>query len=246
VPDPALVQRLERATLTALPAPRQAFDGPFVIKLFQGGTGRGNAASSLDPAPDADLAARIDRIEALFAAQGLPARFRATPLDPPGLGALLAARGYRGSEESIVFAGPAEGASDAAIRDEGGPSAARMELIATAEYQVPARQAEKRATPDHLAAPGAWLVLREAGLDAACLSSVASGGCVGIFDLVTRPEYRRRGLGARLIRHAAAWGRGHGADLLYAHVAGSNAASRALQEHCGLREAYRYRYWLKV
>jgi GNAT superfamily N-acetyltransferase len=245
-PDRRLVRCLERATLTALPAPRQAFDGSFVIKLFSGGTGRGNAASSLDPAADPDLPARLDRIAAIYCAHGLPPRFRATPLDPPGLNEALAARGYCPGEESIVFAGAVAGLTDAAIHDEGGPSVAWMALIATAEYQTAARREEKRRTPDHLAAPGAWLVLQQDGADAAGLSSVVSGGCVGIFDLATRPEYRRRGCGARLIRHAAQWGAGHGARMVYAHVASGNAASRALQEHCGMREAYRYRYWLRA
>jgi len=245
MPDLALVHAIERATLSALPAPRQSFDGPFVIKAFHGGTGRGNAAASLDPSPDSALPARIARIEAMYRRLGLPPRFRSTPLDPAGLGELLAARGYRQSEDNVVFAGSTEVAAvDAAVRDEGGPTEAWMALIATAEYQVPARQAEKRETPGLLAAAGAWLILREDGEDAACLSSVAGGGCCGIFDLVTRPEFRRRGHGARLIRAAAAWGRALGATTLFAHVAGSNAASRALQESCGMREAYRYRYWL--
>jgi N-acetylglutamate synthase len=241
------IAALERACLTALPASRHAFDGPFVLKAFLGGTGRANAVCSLDPAPDPDLAARIPRIEQLYARLGLRCRFRSTPLDPPGLAALLLARGYAAeADESIVHAGPAGIATpDPAVRDEAGPSEAWMALIATAEYQTPARRAEKLRNPDLLAAPAAWLVLREDGVDAACLFAVADGPHCGLFDLATRPEYRRRGLGARIIRAAADWARGHGATTLYAQVAASNHASRALQESLGLREAYRYRYYTK-
>ncbi|MCO6415303.1 GNAT family N-acetyltransferase [Siccirubricoccus sp. KC 17139] len=237
---------LERFCLTALPAPRQAFIGPFVVKGFLGGTGRGNAASALDPAPLAELPGVVARVEQCFATMGLRPRFRCTPLDPAGLDPFLRARGYVETEESLVMAGPLApvAAPDAAVRDEGGPSEAWMAMVATAEYQVPARQAEKLRNPDLLAAAGAWLLLREEGVDAACLFAVAEGPFCGFFDLVTRPEFRRRGLAARLIRAAAHWAAARGAEVLTAQVATTNAPSIALQESLGLRAAYRYRYLL--
>ena len=236
---------LERACLTALPAPRQAFDGPFVAKLFLGGTGRGNAVSSLDPAPDADLAARILRIEALYARHGLPCRFRLTPLDPPGLEPLLAARGYAEGEETIVHAGPLSAQPDPAAHRLDGPEPAWMAVVSTAEYQTEARRAEKLRMPDLLAAPAGWFVLREDGVEAACLLAVADGPWCGIFDLATRPKFRRRGLGERLIRAAAHWAGGLGATRLWAQVASTNTASLALQRRVGLAEAYRYRYRIR-
>jgi GNAT superfamily N-acetyltransferase len=243
------VAALERACLSALPAPRHAWDGPFVIKAHLGGTGRANACSSLDPAPDPDLEARIGRVEAIYRRLGLTSRFRSTPLDPPGMAAALLARGYAlDKDDTIVHAGPVApvAAADAAVRDEAGPTEAWMALIATAEYQTPTRRAEKLRNPELLAARGAWLVLREDGADAACLFAVADGACCGIFDLATRPEFRRRGLGGRIIRAAAHWAAGQGATTLYAQVASSNRASRALQESLGLQEAYRYRYYTKA
>jgi GNAT superfamily N-acetyltransferase len=239
---------LERACLTALPGPRQAFIGPFVLKGFLGGTGRANAASSLDPAPLADLAATVARVEAAYAHIGLPCRFRLTPLDPAGLDPFLRARGYAEADETIVHAGPiaAIAAPDAAVRDDGGPSEAWMSLVATAEYQQPARRAEKLRNPELLAVPGAWLVLREDGVDAACLFAVADGPYCGVFDLATRPEFRRRGLGERIIRAAAHWAQGLGAAVLWAQVAATNAPSLALQRRVGLTEAYRYRYLIRA
>ena len=241
----AEVVALERACLTALPAPRHAFDGAFVLKAFLGGTGRANAVCSTDPAPDPDLPARIARIEALYTRLGLACRFRLTPLDPPGLEALLRARGYADGEETIVHAGPAQPVTDPAVRALDGPAPEWMAVVATAEYQTPARRAEKLRNPEMLAAPGAWLLLREDGVDAACLFAVADGRYCGIFDLATRPEYRRRGLGERLIRAAAHWAAGLGAETVWAQVAATNTASLALQRRVGLREVYRYRYLVK-
>jgi GNAT superfamily N-acetyltransferase len=118
-------------------------------------------------------------------------------------------------------------------------------VVATAEYQTATRRAEKLRNPELLAAPGAWLLLREDGVDAACLFAVADGRHCGLFDLATRPEFRRRGLGERIIRAAAHWAAGQGADILWSQVAATNAPSLALQRRVGLWEAYRYRYLLK-
>ncbi|MBK1659491.1 GNAT family N-acetyltransferase [Paracraurococcus ruber] len=241
------VAGLERACLTALPAPRHGWDGPFVMKAFLGGTGRANSCCALDPSPDPLLADRVARIAARYHALGLPSRFRSTPLSPPGLEEALLALGHRADPDpTIVFAGAIGGvaADDPAVRDEAGPTAAWMGLVGTAEYQTSLRQAEKLRNPEFLAAPAAWLVLRDGGVDAACLFTVADGDHCGVFDLATRPDCRRRGLAARLIRAAAAWGRARGATTLYAQVAASNAASGAVQRGLGLAEAYRYRYFV--
>ncbi len=241
------VEELERAALTALPAPRVAFDGPFVVRMSQGGTGRANAASSLDAAPDAALAQRVDRIEALFAARGMPARFRCTPLDPPGLEPLLRGRGYAEKDETLVLAGGIGfGQPDGAVRFLDAPDAAWLAVIGTADYQTPVRQAEKQALPGLMATPAAWLVLQQDGTDAAAMFVAVAGRTAGIFDLAVRPEIRRRGLAQRIIGAAADWARARGAAVLWGQVAATNTASLALNQGLGLQERYRYRYLLKA
>jgi ribosomal protein S18 acetylase RimI-like enzyme len=244
---PPDILALERATLTTVPAPRTGFDGPFVLRAFAGGTGRANAASSLDPSPDPDLAARIERIEARYVALGLPVRFRSTPLDPPGLADLLAARGYGPKDETVVLlAAIADiAAADPSATAHSAPDADWMAVTATAEHQSPRRRQEKEGTPPLLTTPGAWLTLREDGMAAAVASVVVAGPVAGYFDLAVRPECRRRGLAARAVRAAADWARGQGAEWLFCQVAASNTASLALNTALGMREAYRYTYWVR-
>ena len=239
---------LERATLSCVPAPRVGFDGAFVIGAFAGGTGRANAASCLDPAPDPELEARIERIEALYDGLGMPPRFRSTPLDPPGLAALLAARGYGERDETVVLlAALADiAAPDLAALARPEPDADWMAVTATAEHQSPARRREKEGTPALLMMPGAWITLREAGQAVAVISVVACGTCAGFFDLAVRPEHRRKGLAARAVRAAAHWAASEGATWLFCQVAAANAASIALNTGLGMREAYRYRYFVSA
>ena len=241
------VAALERACLTAVPAQRLAFDGSFVVRSFLGGTGRANAASSLSPADDPDLAARVARIEARYEAQGLPVRFRSVPLDPPGLAAMLSARGYVTKDETIIFVVPAEDIAhaDADVRVLPAPDADWMAVTATAEHQVPARRAEKERAVAMMMVPAAWLVLHEAGKPIACISAVADGDLAGFFDLAVVPGARRRGLSARITRAAAHWAMAQGARWIWAQVAASNQASCAAQQSLGMREAYRYVYYVR-
>ncbi|MFM7609700.1 MAG: GNAT family N-acetyltransferase [Alphaproteobacteria bacterium] len=241
------VAALERACLTAVPAQRVAFDGSFVVRSFLGGTGRANAASSLWPADDPDLAARVARIEARYEAQGLPVRFRSVPLDPPGLAAMLSARGYVAKDETIIFVVPAIdiARADADVRVLPAPDVDWMAVTATAEHQVPARRAEKERAVGMMMVPAAWLVLHEAGKPVACISAVADGELAGFFDLAVVPEARRRGLSARITRAAAHWAKAQGARWIWAQVAASNQASCAAQQSLGMREAYRYVYHVR-
>jgi GNAT superfamily N-acetyltransferase len=245
------VLAIERATLSAVPAPRVVFEGGFVVRSFAGGTGRANAACSLDPAPDADLAARIGRIEDFYRRAGFRPRFRSSPLDPPGLADMLAARGYRPHDESQVICGTL----GHAFRDDPDCVAlARPEpdwtmVMASGEHQVPARQAEKARMPELLGVPAAWILLSLPGTagtttPAACAFVTAQGELAGLFDLAVRREFRRKGLGRRVMAAAGAWAKTRGARFAYAQVACTNAASLALNAGLGLTEHYRYRYVL--
>jgi GNAT superfamily N-acetyltransferase len=239
---------IERATLTAVPAPKLLFAGPFLARAFLGGTGRANAACSLDPSAVEGLEKPVVEVEAFYRRAGLACRFRSTPLDPPGLRELLLRRGYRELDESLVLLGPvsAFAAADPGTEPLGRPEADWMEVVATAEHQVPARRAEKVGQAELLGVPAAWMLLREGGRPAATAFVAVQGELAGLFDLAVRPEYRRRGLGQRVMAAAAAWAAGQGARWAYAQVASTNAASLALNARLGLRPRYGYRYLVQA
>jgi GNAT superfamily N-acetyltransferase len=241
------IAALERACLTAVPAQRVAFDGNFVMRAFLGGTGRANAASSLSPAADPELSARIARIESRYEALKLPVRFRSTPLDPPGMAEALTARGYVSKDETIIFLTKVQGVArtDDAVRVLAAPDEDWMAVTATAEHQVPARRAEKERAVSMMMVPAAWLVLYEDAKPVACISVVAGGPLAGFFDLAVVPEARRQGFGSRITRAAAQWAAAQGAEWLWAQVASANQASCAAQQSLGMREAYRYVYFVR-
>ncbi|WP_424810561.1 N-acetyltransferase family protein [Roseococcus sp. YIM B11640] len=245
--DLSLAHALERATLNALPSPRVRFDGPFVVRAFLGGTGRANAACSLDPSPDPGMAERVLRIEAHYRRLGMTPRIRSSALDPQGLGAHLHATGWAEDDHSLVTCGPvsAFGAAQPDVEAHDEPVADWMEVLGTVEYQSDARRAEKVNAVPLFAIPAAWLVLRIEGRPAAVLSTTCDGEFCGLFDLAVRPEFRRRGLAARIVAAAADWGAQQGARHMFAQVSAANAPSIALQAGLGLVERYRYSYFTK-
>jgi GNAT superfamily N-acetyltransferase len=111
--------------------------------------------------------------------------------------------------------------------------------------QVPARRAEKERAVSMMMAPAAWLVLYEDGKPVACISVVADGRLAGFFDLTVVPEARRRGIGSSITRAAAQWAAAQSAEWLWAQVASTNRASCAAQQSLGMREAYRYVYFVR-
>ena len=245
--DQPSIAALERACLTAVPAQRVAFDGNFIVRAFLGGTGRANAASSLSAEADPELSARVARIESRYEALKLPVRFRSTPLDPPGMAEALTARGYVSKDETIIFLAKIRGVArtDDSVRVLAAPDEDWMAVTATAEHQVPARRAATERAVSMMMVPAAWLVLYEDGKPVACISVVADGPLAGFFDLAVVPEARRQGIGSRMTRAAAQWAAAQGAEWLWAQVASANQASYTAQQSLGMREVYRYVYFVR-
>jgi GNAT superfamily N-acetyltransferase len=160
---------------------------------------------------------------------------------------LLTARGYVTKDETIIFLAPIHDVAraDVAVRVLTAPDEDWMAVTATAEHQVPARRAEKERAVSMMMVPAAWLVLYEDAKPMACISVVADGSMAGFFDLAVVPEARRRGLGSRITRAAALWAAEQGASWLWAQVAWANQASCAAQQSLGMREAYRYVYFVR-
>ena len=242
--DP-MVDLLERASHTAVPAARTGFDGPFLVRAFLGGTGRANAASALSAAPDPELPARLARIEATYARLGLAPRFRSTPLDPPGMAEALLARGFAPDGESLVMQGPIrDAAPDPEVAALPAPDEDWLSVLGTVDYQTPARRQEKEQAAAMMAVPAAWLLLRLDGRPAATAQVVADGALAGLFDVAVHPAFRRQGLARRMLRAGLDWAARQGAERAWLQVSAGNAPAVALYEGMGLREAYRYRYYL--
>ena len=76
----------------------------------------------------------------------------------------------------------------------------------------------------------------------ACGLGVLEREWVGLFDIVTRPDARRRGHGTRVMRFILDWARQHRASHAYLQVMRENQPAIRLYEKLGFHEAYGYWY----
>jgi N-acetylglutamate synthase len=208
--------------------------GPWRLRRGEGGGSRVSAAT-LD-GPIGDVSAAEDAMRGFGQRPLFMVREGEAALDRE-----LEARGYAVLTPSLLMAAPIAGVAhavaDLTTIDCTAPLEAMVDLWAEGGIG-PARMAVMARAPQPKAYFLGRLDERPAG--------VAFVGCAGPVAMVHAlhvPErFRRRGLGARLSRAAAAWGQAQGAETFALAVEETNRAARALYESLGLRTAGRYHY----
>jgi len=83
---------------------------------------------------------------------------------------------------------------------------------------------------------------KDQGAPAAWGMGVVADGMIGLFNIVTLPEHRGRGLGGSLVRGLLAAGARAGAEYAYLQVGAENRSAHSLYAGFGFRDLYRYHY----
>jgi len=241
-----LVRELEARTARAWPSREILRVGGWECRFAGGYTGRANSVNPYGPATG-DLEENLRRCEELFRERELRPVFRITPLvDPPDLDARLAERGYvRRSETLVLIRDPAPGdgqspESDLQLSERLPPL--WLELLS--KWAGIPREFESlhRSLLESIRPARAFAIFHEAGEAVACGLAVREDPWVGLFDLVTAPQHRRRGFGTRLVEGLLRWGEAGGASRAYLQVVVGNEGALRLYRRAGFREVYRYAY----
>ncbi len=247
---PPLHRTLELCGFAALPALHsEAYNG-WLLRLSGGGPKRANSVNLLDPST-LPLEQKIDRCELLFRQQGVPPTFRLTQHEiDPGLDALLAARGYRKHDESIVMlrslAAPAS--PDSLGEDANAVAQLPAEQWFALLHEIDQGNAERKRKHvellGRLALPALYGAIERAERRVAMGLAVIDARHAGLFDIATLPEARRQGHARRLTRALLLGAQRRGAEFAYLQVAAENRAAIWLYAALGFEECYRY--WYRV
>lgn len=234
------LRRLERFSISALPA-RASWELPgwFCLADDGGYVGRVNSATPLP----AEEPAGIAEVAASYADRNLPPLVRWTPEASHETAGQLSKAGWQTGREVLVMtrrlpAADAGAGADVELNEEASKG---WESTYAAAFEANEGSSRLRLA---LAAPNdkRFAELRKNGLTAGVGLGLCMNGTIGLFDVLTAPDFRRQGVARRIMQALLAWGEEMGADLAFLQVASGNGAAVRLYEQLGFATAYTYVY----
>ncbi|MCO5400660.1 GNAT family N-acetyltransferase [Ralstonia soli] len=249
------IATIEHCGFAALPPEHSIEDGPWVLRMAGGLAKRANSANPRAPGAPLD-ADRLHRIERFYRHTGLvpiAPIVRITPLASPEADALLAARGYRITDRSLVMTAqlapspPATPPHGITLRIDTTIPDAWHDTFALFDGLDAHGRTTRRAMLDALDRPHAAITLRDT--DGATLGiglAVADGAYVGLFDVRVASAARGRGLGRAVTDAMLGWARTRATVdtpvTAYLQVNIDNAPALSLYRSLGFADAYAYHY----
>jgi ribosomal protein S18 acetylase RimI-like enzyme len=229
------------AVAATWPAAREVRVGPVTLREGLGGGSRVSAATVEGPWTGDDL----DAAETGMAALGQGALFMLREGDT-ALDAALAARGYAVMDPVVGYVVAVEALAlrrppPVTTFEVWPPLAAQAEIWAEGGIG-PARLAVMERAPGPKVAILGRLDDSPAGAGFVALHQ----GLAMVHAIEVRERFRRRGLGAHMLRAAAFWAREQGAGWVGLVVTEANAGARALYAGLGMVEVARYHYRVRA
>jgi N-acetylglutamate synthase len=245
-----VVTKLEELSINAWPSLQTMLCDGWVLRFSEGHTRRANSSNPLYGGL-LDVDEKIDACEKLYSARHLDTVFKLTAASfPPDLDRTLSARGYFLESESAV---QTLGLQDDLAEPDGSEITLSSDVSdewLSAFWQMSGFDERRRGTAKQMLlniVPQKCLASiwdREGGI-IACGMAVLQGDYVGLFDIATHKDFRRRGHGRQLTLGLLHWAKENGAKQAYLQVLSNNEAALSLYSGLGFIEAYRYWYRIK-
>jgi GNAT superfamily N-acetyltransferase len=236
---------MEAIAFRAWPALETEAPPGWLQRFSHGYTKRANSINALDP--EAEITPEvIETLEAPYRRRGLPPIWRISPLAPAMTDRLLAARGYRRIDDSLVQVAAIDAGlgADPAVTISAQPSAAWLAGFAELHpVSVLHRPAMTRMVQS-IASLAGFALIEDSAQCLAFALGVVDGDHLGVFDMLVATTARRRGLARRVLRSVCAWGHAQGARIAYLQVVAGNEAARRLYADHGFETVYTY--WYRV
>ncbi len=243
-----LIQRIEEASFNAWPALNVLLYDGWLLRFANGYTKRANSVNGLYHG-SLQTETKIDYCEAIYTQQHLRPVFRLTPLiSSDDLDHHLRARNYKRIDRTSVQLldlrkfGQAHSERAVILPD---PGAIESWLRTFHELNPQRRDAatHERMLQKIVGATCLMVLMVNSGI-VACGLAVADGEYLGLFDIVTAVEHRRKGYGIELMTSLLNWGLTMNSRYAYLQVMTNNAPANHLYGRFGFQEIYQY--WYRV
>ncbi len=243
------VRRLEAAGFRAWPAASAHYDGSWLVRLTAGHPARRlNSINPLDPNDSAKIPARLAKAGRRFDAYGRPLTIRISPLASPKLVAFLDEHGWHKESESAVMIAdidslPIGKALDKIPMKDTGRFVESLLTIRQLDRSMKAGLSE---IIESIEPETGLFVLQEDSKPVSTAICVHDGDLAGLFEVATREDCQRKGLGRSVVLSALRWARLLGARRAWLQVEVDNLAAMELYRSLGFAEVYRYNYRQQV
>ena len=244
------IAQLETLAADALPAQVcKPLDG-WRLRYNARVTRRANSVLAEEQVGTIALADKLRQVEAFYANLGARARFQLCPASQPAnLDKVLAKRGYLrepGAKVQVADLGKVTAnltpSKSAAVELSDQPSDTWLEVFEAVEKTGDDKQQVRREMFRALE-QAAFVLVRLNAQPAAVGLGVYGGRHVGIFNMATLAEQRRRGAATAVLSELAQWGAAQGAHTLYLQVAAGNVTAQQAYARVGFETLYAYHYW---
>lgn len=249
----AQILQLETLAANAWPAAEVvALDG-WRLRHTHGVTRRANSVWPNQADGATGLAEKISAVEAFYAARGLPVRYQICPAaQPVDLDAALEARGYvrvartavQMVELSTILVRTLPLRQQPSFAIEVAEEFNEDWFAAYCQFEEvkPQEAAGRRLIMQAIRPLVGFALLQIDDTPAAVGMGVVEGGWLGIFNMATSVQFRRRGMASAVLRTLAIWAQLYEADRAYLQVMEHNAAAQALYARVGFETLYHYHY----
>lgn len=235
-----LIRGLEERSLNAWPSLKTTIHNGYIIRSSPGHPSkRASSATALyttdDGTDDLELLEEVMR----------PCVIRQTPLTSNRLVGRCLERGYRSIDTQVVMLCPlTEALPMKPQHPVRGSSFASHPWLKGFDEASSSSEAASRAHAQMLESIMHPALFVQAGDDTpvAFGYGVMERGMVGVFDVVTNPKHRRKGLAKSILVELLRWGVENRAKQAYLQVGAANETALRLYRDLGFKEVYRYSY----
>lgn len=240
-----IVSEIEAAAAVAWPPLESAAFGTWTLSAGDGFSRRRNSAMPTGPLPP-DIDRRLSDVASWYAVRGLPTLMRITPLCDPGLDDLLGDRGFSFEAPTLVLTRSLESADmvesaagivESPIAGDGWVET-ELDALGIDEPMV----APWLATITSVPSPARFVTPMDGVRPVGAGLGVVVGGHLGVFEVVVRPEYRRRGHAKQIMTALEAFGVMEGASRAFLQVLEGDDHVIDLYRSLGYELSHRYWY----
>lgn len=244
----ALLHELENLSFRTLPAVEQErYDG-WVLRWAPGGSRRAKSVNPVEPS-SLPIEEKVEYCRAWFARRGSTCRFRLTPLADESLRPALAAAGYQAHSPTDVMLSdigehtmPLHGEVSSHVEVSRLPSHGWLELVTG---MSPTSTAATRLADQLTSGDGThnFATYVERGDTAAAGVGIDLDRFTTIYNMMTAPQWRRRGYGRAILETLLARGSSSGSTHAVLQVTRDNHAAIGLYRSVGFETVYSYEYF---